>query len=114
MSKKLFVGGISWDTDEAGLTTAFSRFGNVREAKVIKDRETGRSRGFAFVEFDNADDAESARQNLDGTDLDGRTIKVDVAQERQRSGGGHRGGDRDHHGGGKGRQGRGRDSGYNR
>jgi RNA recognition motif-containing protein len=86
--KKLFVGGLSWNTDDSQLNEAFARFGKVASAKVITDRDTGRSRGFGFVEFESGDDAQSALQAMDGHELDGRTIKVDFAQERERSGGG--------------------------
>jgi cold-inducible RNA-binding protein len=92
MSNKLFVGGLSWGTDDRGMHAAFSRFGDVTEAKVILDRETGRSRGFGFVTFASADDAQTAVQQLDGTELDGRTIRVNVAEERPRTGGGGGGG----------------------
>ena len=92
MSKKLFVGGLSWGTDDAGFHDAFAPYGEVLEAKVITDRETGRSRGFGFVTFSSAEDAEQAAQALDGSDLDGRTIRVNEAQERKRGGGGGGGG----------------------
>jgi len=91
MQNKLFVGGLSWNTDNAGLESAFASFGEIQEAKVITDRETGRSRGFGFVTFANAEDAEKAL-TLDGTVLDGRNIKVSIAQERERRGGGGGGG----------------------
>ncbi|RJO71860.1 MAG: RNA-binding protein [Myxococcales bacterium] len=89
MQNKLYVGGLSWNTDNAGLERAFAPFGQIEEAKVITDRETGRSRGFGFVTFANQADAEKALA-MDGKDLDGRTIKVSVAQEREprRDGGG--------------------------
>jgi RNA recognition motif-containing protein len=94
MSKKLFIGGLSWGTNEDALYQTFERFGTVEEAKVITDRETGRSRGFGFVTFANEDDAMAAISEMDGTQLDGRTIKVNEAQERSRDsrGGGNRGG----------------------
>jgi len=95
MSKKLFVGGLSWGTDDSSLESTFAAFGAVSEAKVITDRETGRSRGFGFVTFDAADSADAAIAALDGTELDGRSIKVNEAQARQSGGGGGRGGDRD-------------------
>lgn len=88
MSKKLFVGGLSWSTSDDGLRNAFERYGNVSEAKVIMDRETGRSRGFGFVTFDDPEEAHAAISALDGSDLDGRKIKVNEAQERPREGGG--------------------------
>lgn len=93
MSKKLFVGGLSWGTDDEGLRRAFERYGEIQEAKVISDRETGRSRGFGFVTFANDNDAMTALSEMDGKEVDGRTIKVNEAQERApRSGGGGFGG----------------------
>ena len=104
MSNKLFVGGLSWGTDDDGLRDAFAEFGDVTDAKVITDRETGRSRGFGFVTFSSKDDAVSARDAMNGADLDGRTLNVDIAQERSGGGGGggNRGGDRRGGGGGGG------------
>jgi len=93
MSKKLFVGSLSWDTNDEGLRNAFSVHGEISEAVVITDRDTGRSRGFGFVTFDDDEAADKAVAALNGTELDGRTIRVDVAQAKQRSGGG--GGGRD-------------------
>ena len=101
MSKKLFVGGISWNTSEAGLREAFEQFGEVTEATIVVDRDTGRSRGFGFVVFSNDDDALKAVEQLNGTELDGRSIRVDEARERSRDdrgggrGGGGYGGSRD-------------------
>ena len=92
MSKKLFVGSLSWDTNDEGLRNAFSAHGEISEAIVISDRDTGRSRGFGFVTFDDDEAADKAVAALNGTELDGRTIKVDVAQAKQRSGGGGGGG----------------------
>jgi RNA recognition motif-containing protein len=92
VSKKLFVGSLSWNTTDEGLRRAFEKFGEVLEAKVIKDRETDRSRGFGFVSFANPKDAMDAMAAMDGQELDGRTIKVNEAQERERTGGGPRGG----------------------
>lgn len=94
MSKKLFVGSLSWNTTDEGLRRAFEKFGEVLEAKVIKDRETDRSRGFGFVSFANPKDAMDAMAAMDGQELDGRTIKVNEAQERERTGGGGGGGPR--------------------
>jgi len=90
MGKKIFVGGLSWDTNDQGLNQAFSRFGGIEEAKVITDRETGRSRGFGFVTFDTEEAVQEAVNEMNGTELDGRTIKVDHATERGRGGGGGR------------------------
>ena len=101
MSKKLFVGGLSWGTTDDGLHGAFSQFGEIVEAKVITDRETGRSRGFGFVTFANDDGATKAIAEMDGTELDGRTIKVNEAEDKPaRTGGG--GGGRGGYGGGGG------------
>lgn len=84
MSNKLFVGGLSWDTNDAGLGQAFERFGEVRDAKVILDRDTGRSRGFGFVTLADADQAKTALREMDGSTLDGRQIRVNEAQDRRR------------------------------
>ncbi len=94
MTKKLFVGGIAWATDDQGLRAAFEQYGPVVEAKVILDRETGRSRGFGFVTFEEGEHADAAVQEMNGADLDGRNIRVNEAQERSRGGGGggYRGG----------------------
>jgi RNA recognition motif-containing protein len=100
MSKKLFVGGLSWGTTDEGLHGAFSRFGEIVEAKVITDRETGRSRGFGFVTFANDDGATNAINEMNGTELDGRTIKVNEAEDKGFRGG--RGGGGGGGGGGRG------------
>ena len=92
MSNRLFIGGLSFDTDDSGLRAAFEPFGDVREAKVINDRESGRSRGFGFVTFANAGEASSAIEAQNGSTLDGRTLRVDLAQDKSRGGGGGRGG----------------------
>jgi RNA recognition motif-containing protein len=96
MSKKLFVGGLSWDTSDDTLRQAFEPFGDILDAKVISDRDTGRSRGFGFVTFSDPSNANTAMNELDGTSLDGRSIKVNEAQDKPRGGGrGGRGGGRD-------------------
>ena len=82
MSKKLYVGGISWGTTEATLNDTFSQFGDLDEVKIITDRETGRSRGFGFVTFANAQDADDAINSLNGSELDGRNLTVNEARER--------------------------------
>jgi len=95
MSKKLFVGGLAWATDNDSLNAAFSTFGPIEEAKVITDRESGRSRGFGFVTFENDADADRAVEAMDGKELDGRPIRVNEARERApRTGGGGGGGGR--------------------
>lgn len=100
MSKKLFVGGLSWDTSDDSLRQAFEPFGEIVEAKVINDRDTGRSRGFGFVTFQDPSNANTAMNELDGTSLDGRSIKVNEAQDKPRGRGGRGGGGG---GGGRGR-----------
>jgi cold-inducible RNA-binding protein len=109
MPKKLFVGGLSWNTSDDGLRESFAAFGDVTDAKVITDRETGRSRGFGFVTFGSDEDAKKAAAALDGSNLDGRTIRVNEAEDKPRGGGG--GGDRRGGGGGD-RGGRGGGGGY--
>jgi len=101
MSNKLFVGGLSWNTTDEGLREAFSRFGEIIEAKVISDRETGRSRGFGFVTLADSTAAQNAIREMDGSSLDGRNIRVNEAQDNGRGGGG--GGGRGGGGGGGGR-----------
>jgi cold-inducible RNA-binding protein len=107
MSKKLFVGGLSWNTTDAGLRQAFQQFGEIAEAKVIMDRDTGRSRGFGFITFNNDEDAVNAINAMNGSNLEGRTIKVNEAEDKGprtggRSGGGGYGGRRGGGGGGYG------------
>lgn len=92
MSNKLFVGGLSWDTDDDGLRNAFSAHGDVTDAAVIRDRDTGRSRGFGFVTFGDESEANQALEAMNGVELDGRTINVDSAHEKRRGGGGGAGG----------------------
>jgi len=84
MSKKLFVGSLSWNTDDHGLRNAFATHGEITEATVIADRDTGRSRGFGFVTFADDESADKAVAALNETELDGRMIKVDVAQAKNR------------------------------
>lgn len=76
---KLFVGGLSWDTESEQLKAAFSPFGALRESSVVADRNTGRSRGFGFVIFENPLDAAVAAREMNGKELDGRTIRVNAA-----------------------------------
>ncbi len=93
MVKKLFVGGLSWQTTDSDLKKAFEPFGEIAEAKVITERDTGRSRGFGFVTFARDEDAKTAMSKMHGTSLDGRNITVNEAQEKSPRGGGR--GDRD-------------------
>jgi len=82
MSVRLFVGGLAFSTATDGLRDAFARFGIVQSAAVMTDRETGRSRGFGFVEMANDQEAEKAISSLNGSSLDGRMIRVDRATPR--------------------------------
>ena len=90
---KLYVGNLPFTATDEAVRTLFSKHGTVEKISLISDRDTGRPRGFGFVEMSNAD-ASRAMQALNGTDFDGRTLKVSEAQERERSGGGNRGGAR--------------------
>ncbi len=82
MSTKLFVGGLSWGTTEDSLRQAFGAFGEITEAKVITDRETGRSRGFGFVAFTNEESAKEAIEKMNGAVVDGRQIRVNASEAR--------------------------------
>ncbi|KAF2634046.1 RNA-binding domain-containing protein [Massarina eburnea CBS 473.64] len=88
---KLFVGGLAWHTDDQTLRQKFEEFGAVEEAVVVKDRDTGRSRGFGFVRFAQDAEADTAMQNMNNVEFDGRTIRVDKASDRA-GGGAPRGG----------------------
>jgi len=83
-TKKLFVGGLSWGINWQELKDIFSEAGEVVFARVITDRETGKSRGFGFVEFASVEDAKKAKEEFDGAEIDGRTVKVDFAEEREK------------------------------
>ena len=89
---KLYVGNLSFQSTEDDITDAFSAHGTVTSVNVITDRETGRPRGFAFVEMSSGSEAQSAMQALDGQDLDGRNLKVNIAKPRESGGGGGGGG----------------------
>ncbi len=82
MSMKLYVGGLSFDTTEDGLRTFFEQAGTVESARVITDRDSGRSRGFGFVEMATDDEAHKAIEDLNGKMLDGRTLTVSEARPR--------------------------------
>ena len=103
MGNRIYVGNLSWDTNEESLRMAFSQDGrNVKEVSIVTDRDTGKPRGFAFVEMGSDQDAQAAISALDGTELDGRNIKVNEAKERQPRGGGGGGGGGGYGGGGGG------------
>lgn len=113
MSTKLYVGNLSFDTSSQDLETLFAELGTVQSASVVEDRETGRSRGFGFVEMSSKEEAQSAIASLDGKEVDGRNLKVNEAKPREDrgnggggrggyGGGGNRGGNRGGGGGGYG------------
>ncbi len=79
---KIYVGNLSYETTEESLEAAFAAHGTVRSASIIRDRQTGRSRGFGFVEMDDDDEASSALTALNGAELDGRTVTVNEARPR--------------------------------
>jgi len=85
---KLFIGGLAWHTSDETLRAKFEEFGQVEEAIVVKDRDTGRSRGFGFVRFTQEADADNAIQSMNNVEFDGRMIRVDKASERSSGGGG--------------------------
>jgi len=96
MGNRIYVGNLSWDTTEEALRKAFEADDrSVKEVNIVSDRETGRPRGFAFVEMNSEQDAQAAINALDGSELDGRDFKVNEDKERQPGrdgGGGGRGG----------------------
>lgn len=100
MTKRLYFGNLSWDVTDADLTTAVAQYGKVLSARVVTDRETGRSRGFGFVEVEDAD-SQAVIDSMNGINFRGRPLTVNEAREREQrggfgggSGGGGRGGDR--------------------
>ncbi|MBI99829.1 MAG: RNA-binding protein [Halobacteriovoraceae bacterium] len=96
MSAKIYVGNLSWNTENEGLESLFSQYGSVVSAKVITDRETGRSRGFGFIEMSNSDEAAAAIEALNNYEHDGRNLRVNEAEDKPRKnfGGGNGGGRR--------------------
>src|SRR5437868_4784287 len=100
MSTKLYVGNLSFDTSAQDLEQIFGESGTVQSASIIEDRETGRSRGFAFVEMSSKEEASAAIAALDGKEVGGRNLKVNEAKPRESNGGG--GGGRGGYGGGGG------------
>lgn len=83
MENKLFVGSLPWSIDDQALEELFASYGEVTSARVVTDRESGRSRGFGFVEFANAEDAQKAIEALDQSEVEGRTINVSVARPKE-------------------------------
>jgi len=103
MNKRIYVGNLPFSTTEADLEAMFAQHGAVSSVRVITDRETGRSRGFAFVEMGDANAADEAIRALNGRDMGGRPLRVNEAREREGGGGGGGGGMRRGPGGGGGR-----------
>jgi RNA recognition motif-containing protein len=87
MSSKVFVGGLSWNTTDQTLQAAFSPFGDIVESKVITDRDSGQSRGFGFVTFQDAAAAKQSVAAMNGKELDGRALRVDIANDKPAGGG---------------------------
>src|SRR5947207_7493072 len=88
MNSRLYVGNLSFHTTADGVRTAFQEFGTVSDVHLVSDRETGRSRGFAFVTMGSPEEAAKAIEGMDGRTLDGRPLRVNHAQQRQQRGGG--------------------------
>jgi len=101
--KNIFVGNLSFNTNEEDLRQAFEGYGQVDRVSILTDRETGRSRGFGFVEMTNDEDGEKAIAALNGSQFGGRTINVNEARPKSDRGGGGGGGGFGGHGGGRGR-----------
>ena len=96
MAKKLYVGNLSYNVDNTQLEEMFSKYGAVKSAEVIQDRDTGRSKGFGFVEMADDNAAREAIEGLNGREQDGRSLTVNEARPKEsRSGGGGYGGSRD-------------------
>ena len=102
MNTRLYVGNLSFNTTADGVRTAFQQFGTVSDVHLVTDRETGRSRGFAFVTMGTTDEAAKAIEGMDGKTLDGRPLRVNEAEQRQQRGGGGGGGGGGYRGGGGG------------
>jgi RNA recognition motif-containing protein len=92
MNTRLYVGNLSFNTTAEGVRAAFTQFGTVSDVHLVSDRETGRSRGFAFVTMGTTDEAAKAIEGMDGKTLDGRPLRVNEAEQRQQRGGGGGGG----------------------
>jgi cold-inducible RNA-binding protein len=85
MSKKLYVGNLNYNTDATTLEGVFSQYGEIVSVNVVTDKMTGRARGFAFVEMESDDAAQAAIDSLNGTELDGRQLRVNEAQQQDRA-----------------------------
>jgi cold-inducible RNA-binding protein len=102
MNTRLYVGNLSFNTNADGVRTAFQEFGTVSDVHLVTDRETGRSRGFAFVTMGTPEEAAKSIEGMDGKTLDGRPLRVNEAEQRQARGGGGGGGGFRGGGGGRG------------
>ncbi len=102
MGKKLYVGNLSYSVSSSDLEEMFSSYGSVQSAQVISDRESGRSKGFGFVEMGSDDEAQAAIRAMNGQEHDGRPLTVNEARPREDRGGGGRGGRGGGYGGGRG------------
>jgi len=91
MGKRLYVGNVSFDVSDEELEQAFSQYGEISSAKVVRDQYTGRSKGFGFVEFAQEADAQKAMEDMNGKELSGRVIKVDEARDTRSQDRGDRG-----------------------
>jgi len=89
---RLYVGNLSYDSDEGSVRNTFAQYGDVRDVKLITDRDTGRPRGFGFVTMGSESEAARAIDGLNGQMLDGRELRVNIAEDRRPGGGGNRGG----------------------
>jgi len=114
MSTKLYVGNLSFHTSNQDLEQMFGKVGTVLSSNIIEDRETGRSRGFAFVEMSSSEEAQNAIASINGTEVDGRQLLVNEAKPREDRGNGGGGGGRGGYGGGGGRSSGGGGRGGNR
>jgi RNA recognition motif-containing protein len=101
MGKKLYCGNLSYDTSSADLEQLFGQFGRVNSAEVISDRDTGRSKGFGFVEMSSDQEAQAAIEGLNLKEQDGRALTVNEARPREERGGGRSGGSRGGYSGGR-------------
>jgi len=104
VASKLYVGNLAYGVTDSDLQTMFAPFGTVQSAQVIMDRDTGRSKGFGFVEMSNSNEATAAINGLNGKEVDGRQLTVNEAKPREDRGGGRGGGGRGGFGGGGGRR----------